>query len=147
MLQAKLQFIEGARKLTRIAAFREAQVYGRIYRRDTIAASMFQKLWMAYVGRKKGGIVRFDYVKFKEKLLFLEGCRKMTRIASYRESLIYNRVAIAKTIAALMFQKAWEAHRVRVRENIVPLRRLLSRGSKGPLLSRESSQLSDIQEP
>lgn len=144
MLQAKLQFIEAARKMTRIAAFREAQVYGRIQQRDTIAARMFQKHWMAYVARRKGGIVRFDYAKFKEKLLFLEGCRKMTRIASFRESLIYNRIAMAKMIAALMFQKAWKAHRVRVRENIIPLRRFLFRDSRRMAPSRENSRLSDV---
>jgi hypothetical protein len=109
-----LRFIEGCRRHTRIAIFREAQIYGRIEVRDSIAAEMLQVLWKAY----RQGNPRFDYNKFKIMLTFLTALRKTSRIVSFRDAFKRRNIILAKNFAATMLQLYWKAYKVRRQKGI-----------------------------
>jgi hypothetical protein len=98
---------------------------------------MFQSLWKAHKKRQIYGIKLFNYREFKEKLLFLEGARKMTRIASLRESIIYGRTDLRDNIAAQMIQVFWKAYRMRIQKGI----RRISRGSSCKMLSSPVNEI------
>ena len=102
----KLRFIEGCRRNTSIASFREAQIYGRTEIRDTIAAGMFQRLWRAY----KRGSPSFNYAKFKIMLNVLHKLQMESRIVSFREALRRGNGFLAHNVAATMFQVLWGAY-------------------------------------
>ena len=109
MFKDKLRFIEGCRRNTSIASFREAQIYGRTEIRDTIAAAMFQRLWKVY----KRGSPSFNYAKFKMMLNVLHKLQKESRIVSFREACRRGNRFLASNIAATMFQMLWGAYAAR----------------------------------
>jgi hypothetical protein len=99
--------------MTRIASFREALVYGKVFESERVAATMFQEAYRCYRERRIRGITRFNYTKFKAELLFIQGCRKMTRLQSFREATFHGKMAVRNNIAASMFQLCWRAYRMR----------------------------------